>query len=244
MLRKLRMDLHVHTCLSPCGENSMVPRTIVDRARQAGLEGIGICDHNSAANVLAVREAGTEAGIGVIPGMEVTSVEEIHLLALFEDVEKLEVFANLVREHLAGRNDPDLFGDQIIVDKNGTPVALEESLLIGATDLTVGRIVDRIHELEGLVIASHIDKQSFSLLSQLGFIPEDLALDGVELSRHAGAEDKYQLRGLPVVRSSDAHFPDEIGQASTTFFMIEATVAEIGLALAGKQGRKILTHEP
>ncbi len=234
------MDLHVHTCLSPCADNSMVPRTIVERSLQAGLDAIGICDHNAAANIQAVGEAGKEAGIGVLAGIEVTTAEEIHLLALFESEKKLQEFAALVRDNLAGTNDPELFGDQIVVEKSGEPVALEERLLIGATDLGVARALEEIHRLGGLAIASHIDKQTFSVLSQLGFIPAELDLDGVELSRQAGSEDRYDIRGLSVVRSSDAHFPEEIGSAFTSFFVEEATVAEIGMALAGKEGRKIL----
>jgi len=234
------VDLHVHTCLSPCADLSMVPRTIVERARQTGLDAVGICDHNSAANVQAVHEAGEEAGIGVIAGMEVTTAEEIHLLALFESEKKLGQFADLVRDHLPGVNNPELFGDQIVVGKNGDPVSLEESLLIGATDFGVSRTVKEIHRLGGLAIASHVDRQTFSILSQLGFIPIELDLDGVELSHHAGPEEHYQLRSLPVVRSSDAHFPEEIGSTFTTFFVEEATVAEIRMALAAREGRKIL----
>ena len=167
------MDLHAHTCLSPCADNSMVPRTIVERAKQAGLDAVGICDHNAAANVQAVREVGREAGIGVLAGLEVTTAE-------------------------------------------------------------------KIHRLGGLAIASHVDRQIFSILSQLGFFPAELDLDGVELSRHSGAEEHYELRSLPVVRSSDAHFPEEIGGAFTTFFVEEATVAEIGMALAVRDGRRIV----
>jgi len=111
------VDIHVHTCLSPCADSSMVPRTIVERARRAGLDAVGICDHNATANVQAVSEAGREAGIAVIAGMEVTTAEEIHLLALFEGAERLQEFAGLVRNHLSGSNDPELFGDQIVVDK-------------------------------------------------------------------------------------------------------------------------------
>jgi PHP family Zn ribbon phosphoesterase len=217
----------------------MVPPTIVDRAYQGGLRGIAVCDHNSAANVPAVREAADGAGLEVIAGMEVTTNEEIHLLALFDDEGDLNSFADLVSEHLSGLNDPRLFGDQIIVDKNGEPVALEKALLIGATDLSIGRIVEEIHRRGGLAIASHIDKQNFSLLSQLGFVPPDLELDGVELSGHAGPQENYPIGDLPIIRCSDAHFPEEIGQTFTTFVVEEATVAEIRLALRGEQGRRI-----
>jgi hypothetical protein len=219
----------------------MVPRSIVEHALRAGLAGIAICDHNAAANVPAVVEIGLEAGLGVIPGMEVTSAEEIHLLALFGDQAKLCHFAELIVEHLPGENDPDLFGDQIIVDREGEPVALEEALLIGATDLTVGQLVEQIHRLGGLAIASHVDRESFSILGQLGFVPDDLELDGVELSGRAGDKGDYPLGSLPVVRCSDAHFPEEIGQSFTSFLMEDATAAEIGLALGGKDGRRILT---
>jgi PHP family Zn ribbon phosphoesterase len=234
------MDLHIHTCLSPCGDNSMVPPVIVERAQEAGLQGIAICDHNSAANTAAVRTAGRDTGIQVIAGMEVTSAEEIHLLALFDGVQQISTFADLVNAHLSGANDPNLFGDQIIVDHHGDPVALEEALLIGATDLEIGRIVEEIHRLSGLAIASHVDKQVFSLLSQLGFIPPELGLDAVELSRHAGEQAQYALEDLPVVRCSDAHFPEEIGQAVTTFLVEEATVGEIELALTGERGRRVV----
>jgi PHP family Zn ribbon phosphoesterase len=240
MLKELRMDLHVHTCLSPCGDDSMVPRTIVAEAARAGLDGVAICDHNAAANVRAVREAASGSGLAVLAGIEVTTAEEIHLLALFGGQERLDAFADLVKEHLSGRNDPELFGYQIIVEESGEPVGLEESLLIGATDLGVGPVVEAIHRFEGLAVASHVDRESFSLLGQLGFIPEELALDAVELSRHAGPEGGYHLRGLPVLRSSDAHFPEEIGGAFTTFLVEQATVSEIALALTGRQGRRIV----
>jgi hypothetical protein len=152
MLKEFRMDLHIHTCLSPCGDNSMVPPTIIQRALGAGLQGIAICDHNSAANVLAVRTAGAEAGLGVVVGMEVSTAEEIHLLALFDGDFQVNTFADLVKAHLPGVNDPQVFGDQIIVDRHGNPVALEEALLIGAVDLEIGRIVEEIHRLDGLAI--------------------------------------------------------------------------------------------
>ena len=240
MLKVHRMDLHIHTCLSPCGDNGMVPPTIVDRALRAHLGAIAVCDHNAAANVAPVRKAAGETDLEVIAGMEVTTAEEIHLLALFDGEVEIKACADLVAAHLSGANDPQLFGDQIVVDHRGDPVALEEALLIGAVELEIGRIVEEIHRLNGLAIASHVDKQAFSLLSQLGFIPTELGLDGVELSSHAGRPDQYPLRGLTVVRFSDAHFPEEIGRAHTSFLVEEATVAEIRLALAGKRGRRVV----
>jgi 3',5'-nucleoside bisphosphate phosphatase len=218
----------------------MVPPTIVGRALRTGLSAIAVCDHNAASNVRPVRTAGAEAGLEVIAGMEVTTAEEIHLLSLFDGEMETDEFADLVAAHLPGANDPDAFGDQIVVDHRGDPVALEEALLIGAVEMEIGRIVEEIHRLDGLAIASHVDKQAFSLLSQLGFVPTDLGLDAVELSSHAGRRDRYPLRGLPVVRCSDAHFPEEIGKAYTSFLVQEATVAEIRLALAGKRGRRVV----
>jgi PHP family Zn ribbon phosphoesterase len=233
------MDLHVHTCLSPCADNSMVPPAIVRAAAQAGLQAIGICDHNSAANVAAVQSAGRRQGVTVLAGMEVASREEIHLLAFFELLDQLLDFVGLVAAHLPGLNAPLEFGDQIVADERGEPVELEEKLLVGATELGVADLVEAVHQRYGVVIASHIDKDAFSIIGQLGFIPQELGLDAVELSPHAGPEGFYKKHGYPIIRSSDAHFLEEIGWASSVFHVAEPSVSELSKALRGVEGRRI-----
>jgi uncharacterized protein YajQ (UPF0234 family) len=246
MLKKIKADLHIHTCLSPCGDMDMTPAMIVEKARSKGLDVIGICDHNSSENVIAVKKAGEKYNLKVLGGMEVTSKEEVHILALFDEDNKLSELQEIVYENLKGKNDEEFFGYQLIVDEQGGIIDLNKKLLIGATDLTVDRIVELIHSLNGLAIASHVDRERFSLIGQLGFVPEGLELDGLELSpRYMFKKKKFEYplaSGFPLVTFSDAHFPDDIGKTSTTFLLDDMTVSELKKALKNKDGRSILAY--
>jgi len=230
------MDLHVHTCLSPCADNSMTPPAIAARAAAAGLAAIAVCDHNTGGNVPAVQTAGRRHGVEVLAGMEVTSAEEVHLLALFADACALGSFESEVAGHMTGTNDPRYFGDQILADENGEPTGLEERLLLGACDLSVGDLVERIHGLGGLVVASHVDKEAFSLIGQLGFVPPELALDAIELSPHSPSDMEFRRYGLPILRSSDAHFLEDIGGSHSCLRAERATFVELAGALRGTGG--------
>ena len=232
-----RVDLHVHTCLSPCADNGMVPTRIVARALEAGLQAIGICDHNSAGNVAAVREAADGVPLRVLGGMEITTSEEAHILALFDEPEGLRRLESLVQAGLEGLNDPEAWGDQILVDARDQPVGIEERLLAGASALSAERTVREIRALGGLAIASHVDRPAFSLAQQLGFIPPELPLDAVELSwHHRGDRAPFRAFGFPLVSFSDAHFPEEIGRRRTAFRISEPSVAELRQALrAGEE---------
>lgn len=239
-LQEFKADLHLHTCLSPCGELEMVPPAIADRAHEVGLDLIAICDHNATENVQAVRAASSLKGVNVIGGMEVTSIEEVHLVVLMED-ESLSEMQSYVYAHLTGENDQEHFGMQVIVDDAGTPTEINDHLLIGATDLTLEQIVNQAHALKGLVIASHVDREGFSIVGQLGFIPPSLKLDALELSTRASKEEESQFekQGLPIIRSSDAHRLIEMGRACTTFLLNEPTFAELRLAFRGEGGRAV-----
>jgi hypothetical protein len=241
------VDLHVHTCLSPCADNGMVPTRIVERALEAGLQAIGICDHNSAGNVAAVREAavrvaavrGAAGGrnLRVLGGMELTTSEEAHILALFDELDGLRALESLVQAGLAGWNDPEAWGDQILVDAQDQPVGIEERLLSGASALSAEAAVREIQALGGLAIASHVDRPAFSLAQQLGFIPPELPLDAVELSFHfRGDRAPYRAFGFPLVSFSDAHFPEDIGRRRTTFRVAEPSVTELRQALRAGEG--------
>ena len=234
-MRALYADLHIHTCLSPCAEREMSPSTVVGRALRRGLDVIAICDHNSAENVEAVSRAGKKAGLAVIGGMEITSREEVHVLGLFGEKRLLREAQDVVYDNLPGENDPEVFGEQLITDEQDNVIGHNRRLLIGATDLTLEEVVRAVHEFGGIAIASHVDRPSFSVLSQLGFIPDGLGLDGVEVC----SDDVPDLpEGLGVVNSSDAHRPEDIGARCTRFLLERATSPEIGLALARKKGRK------
>lgn len=218
----------------------MLPSTIVECARQSGLHVVAICDHNSAGNVAAVRRSAGRGGLYVIGGMEITSSEEVHVLGLFETDESLTRMQARVQDHLPGMNDPRFFGEQLLADADGTFVGQEEHLLAGASTLTVEQVVSVIHELGGLAIASHIDRDTFSIVGQLGFIPPGLELDALGLSTRVAPHQwrAYRKHGLPLVKSSDAHFPEDIGRAWTTFIVETVSFDEIRMALEGRNGRR------
>ncbi len=240
MMVKIRADLHMHTCLSPCGDDQMRATAIVKQAGKAGLDMIGICDHNSAENTSAVMSAGARTGLSVIPGMEVTSREEVHVLGLFRATEGLMDLQDVIYENLPGENDPEAFGSQLVIDDRDCVVGTNSRLLIGATTLAVEQVVGSIHQFGGLAIASHIDRERFGIIGQLGFIPEGLGLDAMEVANASLREWDY---AYPVVTSSDAHYLEDIGRNSTCFMVEEASFDEIARALNFEGGRRIITAE-
>lgn len=244
MFATFRADLHVHTCLSPCADSEMRPFAIVKQAKTRGLHVIAVCDHNSTRNVHAVRRAGQRQGLAVIGGMEVTSEEEVHILGLFDEEGSLRQMQRLVDENLTGENNPELFGRQWLCDENDEVVGQEARLLIGATALTVEEIVGSIHDLGGVAVPSHVDRPSFALLSQLGFVPEQLEIDAVEVSQRysvAEARDRFpQIRNYPAIRCSDAHRLEEIGSASTAFTGLSPSANEFRRALLGEDEREVI----
>jgi hypothetical protein len=214
----------------------MVPTAIVKQARALGLDMIAICDHNSAENVAAVAEAGRREGVCVIPGIEITSREEVHVLGLFPTEKEAGDVQAIVYHALPGENDEETFGPQTIVDSSDRVVGSSKKLLIGATVLPLEEVVGAIHDCGGLAIASHIDRQSFGLVGQLGFVPEGLDLDALEISPHAPAQGWEQY---PLVTSSDAHWLKDIGRGSTLFWVEQASLEEIARALRGVDFRKV-----
>lgn len=242
MLKDYKADLHIHTCLSPCAEVKMSPTTIVKRAKACGVHILGICDHNSAENVPAALEAARRHGVHVLPGMEVTSSEEVHILALFGAQEPVLQLQEIVYQHLPGENDEETFGMQVIANADDEVLGFNQRLLIGATMIRVEEIVKTICSLGGLAIAAHIDRESFSIISQLAFIPDNLALDALEISPALSYEDAVRRYSpsLPLIHSSDAHKEDEIGRSCTHFLLEEVSIGEIRKALRGQEGRIIL----
>jgi predicted metal-dependent phosphoesterase TrpH len=239
MMRKVRADLHMHTCLSPCGDDRMQATAIVKQAKKMDLDMIGICDHNSAENVMAVMKAGLREGLTVIAGMEITSCEEAHILGLFESEHALKQMQEVVYANLPGTFYDGSFGPQTLVDEWDHVVGANHRLLIGSTTLTVEQLVKAIHEHAGIAIASHVDRERFSLIGQLGFIPEGLNLDALEVSRPSAMQQEYHY---PVVTSSDAHFLEDIGTHCTYFTLEELSVSEIRKALRHEMGRSLVLN--
>ncbi len=242
-LKLFRADLHIHTCLSPCGDWDMSPALIVDKCCEKNLDIIAITDHNTVENAHVVMKLGKKKGLSVLPSMEICSVEEVHVLAIFDNIETAEKMQTFIYNHLEGENNPEVFGYQVVANENDEVVDQSHRLLIGATSLSLNAIIEKIQLLNGISIAAHIDKTAFSLLGQLGFIPPDLPLDGVEVSFREKPENASEklLFGmkLPCITSSDAHFPEEIGRVSTKFLMAEPTIEEMKKALRGEDGRSL-----
>lgn len=238
-------DLHIHSALSPCAGEEMTPPSIVAQALQARLDLIAVTDHNSAGNVEAVREAARGTTLKVLPGLEVQTREEVHLVCLFENTEAALAWQEIVYQHLPpGENIESFFGTQLLLDARGRERGREKRLLLQSTDLTAEEVVEQVTSLGGVVIPAHVDRQAYSLLGVLGFIPPRLPVTALEISR---AENKEKIKGslgLPtrftLITSSDAHYLEDIGRSATCFYIKEATLSEIRLALAGERGRKVV----
>jgi len=237
-------DLHVHTALSPCAENDMTPPAIVARALAEGLGMIAVCDHNSAGNAAAVQEAaGTH--LAVLAGMEITTAEECHVIALFPDAEAAQGAGAAVGATL-GQADDDyetFFGEQRILAADGSERARETLALATSTTLDVDAAVRLIHSHGGLAIAAHVDRRSFGVIGQLGLFPTAAGFDAVELSRHiaprSADEARFAVHGLPLVHSSDAHYLSDVGTARTLVHCARPTFDEVALALRGARGRGV-----
>lgn len=242
-MRIIHADLHIHTCLSPCAELEMSPKGIVSEAVNKGIDMIAVCDHNSAENAAAVMEASQQTNLTVLPGMEITSKEEVHILGIFstpDDATRMQV---LVYEHLEGQNDAEIFGMQVVVEADGTVAGFCSKLLIGATDLSLEHVVQAIHAHNGLAVAAHIDREGFGILGQLGFIPPDLGLDALEVSSRISLKDAAtafaEYGDCPFVQSSDAHTLDAIGSRTTPLMLEAASFDDLKLALKGEQGHGV-----
>lgn len=238
-MREFRADLHIHTCLSPCAELEMSPRNIAKEAQRKGLQIIGICDHNSAENVPAVAKVAAHEGIEVLGGMEVTTREEVHILALFGSEDKLFKLQEIVHENLHGTNDEKLYGDQVVANELDEVIGFSRKLLIGSTDITVDKLVELIHELDGLAIAAHVDREGFGIIGQLGFIPRGLALDALELADPSSRDSIDPGRALPFVSFSDAHTLERIGKRWTNFLMNDVSIGELRKCFRGEDGRRV-----
>lgn len=243
-LKVLLADLHIHTCLSPCATLDMTPRKIVKEAQKKKLDIIAVTDHNSAENTGAVMAAARGTGLTVIPGMEITTFEEVHIIGLFANVGAALAMQALVYDRLQpGENDEDLFGMQVVANELDEVEGMNMRLLIGAARMDLDHVVDGIHSLKGLAVAAHIDREAFSILSQLGFIPEDLDLDALEISRRMtlkqGRTVFSHIERFPFITSSDAHDLEDIGTSPTAFRMAGPELAELRRALKGTGGRRI-----
>jgi 3',5'-nucleoside bisphosphate phosphatase len=246
-MKTLRAELHVHTVLSPCAEVEMIPPLIIAAAQEMGINVLGITDHNASANAAAVMEAAQGSGITVLPGMELQTQEEVHLLCLFDSMHQLQAWQAVVDAALPElQNRPEFFGEQFVVDATGDFVRREERLLLTSCSLTLEEACQQAAALGGLVIPAHVNRKAYGLIQTLGFIPGSLAVDGLEISRHLSPTEACQalpqLAGYPLVQNGDAHRLDEL-MGVNEFTVEAANVAELRLALHGQQGRRLVIKQ-
>jgi PHP family Zn ribbon phosphoesterase len=239
----LLADLHVHTVLSPCAEVEMIPPLIVRQALKLGLALLAITDHNAVDNVAAVMQAAAGTDLVVLPGMEIHSREEVHLICLFDTLAQAGAWQEWVWATLPDReNDEAFFGAQYVVDAAGSYLYTEPRMLAAATTLSFEDVVAGAGMLGGIVLPAHIDRPSFSLMANLGFLPAGVPVAGLELSRAADpaqiVRDFPQLADYGMVVSGDAHRLEEM--VGRTLFKVRAPrVGELALALAGRDGRRV-----
>ena len=239
-------DLHVHTLLSPCADIEMTPRNIIRQASGHGINLVAITDHNVSANVPAALQLGQEYDVTVWPGVEVETSEGGHVVVLFDGLRKLAAFQAILDQNMNGlKNDPVKLGAQFVVDEQDELIKEEDRLLLAAVKLNLHTLTAQARELGGLCVAAHIDRPAYSMLSYLGFLPQDAGFAAVEISKTALSDQKIKKYtalsgGLPYITSSDAHTMDEfITGAKTHIYMEEPTIKEFSLALAGIDGRRV-----
>ncbi|MDK2823331.1 MAG: 3,5-nucleoside bisphosphate phosphatase [Clostridia bacterium] len=247
-MKLIGMDLHIHSALSPCGGQEMTPPKIMEQARRVGLGALVIADHNSAENQEAFLECGKRMNMQILPGIEVQSREDVHILCIFDTLEQVLMCQQLVYNYLPEiQNNKEVFGHQEILDWQGNVIAENDRLLLTATNISLDDIVKYVHGIGGLAIPAHIDRPAFSLWMNLGFIPEELGLLGVELTPHLKRK-KEQIqfireKGLGVLLSSDAHWLNQISGPFMWGSIEKFTVNELKMALKGEQGRYLTYKE-
>ncbi|MBQ9832565.1 MAG: PHP domain-containing protein [Clostridia bacterium] len=204
---RIRVDLHIHSCLSPCADDSMTPWNIVGMAKLKGLDAVAICDHNGTLNIKAAIKAGNEYGVCVVPGIEVTSREDIHLLCYFPTLEAAEKMGEAVEKcQLKIKNKPSVFGNQIIVDEDDEPCGEVERLLLSACDMDINDVADKARTLGGIMVPAHINKGANSLLPTLGLMPQTPEMPTVEVFKMR----PHSALGKLCIMSSDAHMLEDI----------------------------------
>lgn len=240
-METFRADLHVHTVLSPCADIEMLPPLIIAEALSLGINLIAITDHNATANISSVQKSAIQSNITVLPGMELQTKEEVHVLCLFDTLDQVRELQKFVDQKLPQiKNNPDYFGTQLVVDEIGDFIEIEERLLITSADVSIEEAFLKVQELEGILVPAHINRKANGLIEILGFVPSDLPFPALEISRHVSPEiahEKFpQIKGYNLIQNGDVHRLNEF--IGTTYFTIEKPVIkEIKQALQNIDGR-------
>lgn len=241
-MKKFRADLHVHTVLSPCADLDMSPDRIIGLALERGIDILAVTDHNSTAQCAIVRKQAEGTGLLVVNGCEVNSREEIHAICLFEDDYTSCKFQQFLDHYLPEiPNRPEYHGHQVLVNNKNQITRHLPNYLGSPLRIDIEMIEQYTHQLNGLFIPAHIDRPINSLYSQLGYLPTNLRVDGMQLSKFANEQEirsRYDIHAdVSLITASDAHYVEDIGSAATSFYLYEPTFQEIRWALNQKNGR-------
>ena len=240
-MKTYRAELHVHTVLSPCADVEMIPPLIVQEALERGIRLIAVTDHNASANAGAVIEAARGTELVVLPGMELQTKEEVHLLCLFDTLEQLVEWQKTVDALLPEiPNTIEFFGEQFVVDASGEFIRREKRLLLNSVEIELEHAAQQVSALGGLAIPAHVDRKANGLIEILGLIPP--GFEALEISRHISPEaarQKFpQVRGYPLLQSGDVHLLESF-LGSTAFELARPAISEIRMAIGGQDGRKL-----
>ena len=237
---RIYYDLHLHTCLSPCGDSDMTPWNTVNMAKLLGLDIIAITDHNSCKNCRSAMKVGEGAGITVIPGMELCTAEEVHCICLFDNIDRAEAFSDFVRGTLpAVKNRERIFGSQLVMDAADTVLGTEEILLTTASSISVDSLPELVRKYGGVCYPAHIDRESYSILSSLGGFPPELKVNAFELTPDADEKqyfDRYEyLKGKRLLKSSDAHYLENMRERKHYLELEDNSIAAL-IGYLNKEG--------
>lgn len=223
---ELYYDLHLHSCLSPCGDNEMTPYNLVNTAKIFGYDIIALTDHNTVKNCRAAVCAGKDAKITVVPGMELCTSEEIHVVCLFPTVEKAEDFGAYIYENIPKiKNRPQIFGEQLVMDSADNVLESEELLLTTASFVSIDFVPELVGKFGGACFPAHIDRNSYSIISALGTFGEELNVRAFELTPNADEKEyleKYPAtKGKLILRNSDSHYLENMRLPENTIDLRE-----------------------
>lgn len=215
----LSIDFHIHSALSPCADNDMTPNNIINMAILKNLDVIAVTDHNCAFNIPALQKAANSYGIAFVPGIEVQTKEEVHILCYFKDYINAFNFGKIIYDLLPDiKNNENLFGNQYIMDENDNITGSLEKLLLSSANITLNSLVKLTKEYAGVCVPAHVDRASYSIITNLGFIPFNLNINTIEVSKNCNTnfiQKNNSLNKYKIIRSSDAHYLYDILEAES-----------------------------
>lgn len=232
----LTYDLHIHSCLSPCGDDDMTPANIAGMAALKGLEAVALTDHNTCRNCPAFMAAASEYGVLAVPGMEINTSEEVHAVCLFPTLKAaMEFDAYVYAKLIKFPNKEAIFGKQQIYNVEDEVCGTEPNLLINATEISFDGLWELVRSYEGVMFPAHVDKAANSLIANLGFIPPDSCFRTAEVKDlkklHQLRRENPYLEGCRIISNSDAHYLEHINEPELTLQVEEKTAAGIINAL-------------